>query len=284
MMATHHPIALNPLEEAALAGHKKGTNWSTLLVGPTGSGKTTQLWTIPGKKFAYLFDRNAIKTLEGCPNLTHELWYPERSEFDLHVQSIRKKVGTSGSGSVIRKGKPGNPHMYEDWVEDFNKKYDDGFFNKFDTIVIDGMTALITQMMRELKVIQDKQGREDMRTDYMIAGTVLNNVIGQLLLIDKNVMLMAHTRMIKDDLSKRIYHEFAMPGSARVVVPPMFDNVLIMHCRSNKDSELFVAQTRPDRENPSVRCAVRGCDMFEDMTVNDFRKPTQFGLGKLLQG
>lgn len=276
-MTTHGSMALNPIEEAALAGHKKGTNWSSLLVGPTGSGKTTQLWTIPGKKFAYLFDRNAVKTLEGCPDLKHELWYPERAEFDLHLQSIRK------GGKVERpKSEKPNPHMYEDWVDDFNKKFDDGFFNEFDTIAIDGMTALITQLMRELKIIQDKIGREDLRTDYMIAGTVLNNVIGQLLLIDKNVMLMAHTRLVKHELSRRIFEEFNMPGSARVVVPPMFDNVLIMHCRSDKNKEMFEAQTRPDRENPSVRCAIRGCNMFEDMTIKDFKRPTKYGLGRLL--
>ena len=36
-----------------------------LMLGPTGSGKTSQLLTLPGKKFAYLFDPNAILSLRG---------------------------------------------------------------------------------------------------------------------------------------------------------------------------------------------------------------------------
>ena len=73
-----------------------------------------------------------------------------------------------------------------------------------------------------------------------------------------------------------------MPGSAREVVPTMFDNVLIMCCRSDKDRELFVAQTRPDREHPQVRCVIEGAQMFEDVTIKDFSNPTRYGLGKLM--
>ena len=36
-----------------------------LLVGSTGSGKTAQILTLPGKTFAYIFDPSALATLKG---------------------------------------------------------------------------------------------------------------------------------------------------------------------------------------------------------------------------
>ena len=40
-----------------------------LILGKTGSGKTTQFLTLPGKKFIYLFDPNAILTLQDGSDL-----------------------------------------------------------------------------------------------------------------------------------------------------------------------------------------------------------------------
>jgi len=43
-------------------------------------------------------------------------------------------------------------------------------------------------------------------------------------------------------------------------------------------------QTRPDRTNPAIRTTFKGLDMFHDVTIKDWDKPQDYGLGKLLKG
>src|SRR3990167_6767223 len=56
----------NALNAAALTNHK------ILMLGDTGSGKTTQFLTLPGKKYMYIFDPNALLSLRG-----HDVDYDE---------------------------------------------------------------------------------------------------------------------------------------------------------------------------------------------------------------
>ena len=44
-----------------------------LAIGPAGSGKTTQLRTLPGKKLLFCFEDNALNSLKGDPDLDYQL-------------------------------------------------------------------------------------------------------------------------------------------------------------------------------------------------------------------
>ena len=50
---------------------------SFLLLGPTGSGKTSQILTLPGKTFCYLFDPSSLATLKGH-DIEYELFLPKK--------------------------------------------------------------------------------------------------------------------------------------------------------------------------------------------------------------
>ena len=47
-----------------------------LAIGPAGSGKTTQLRTLPGKKLLFCFEDNALNSLQGDPDIDYQLYLP----------------------------------------------------------------------------------------------------------------------------------------------------------------------------------------------------------------
>ena len=51
-----------------------------LSVGTTGGGKTTMFSTIPGRKFLYIFDPNAVNTIRGL-DIDYEVFLPDHIPF-----------------------------------------------------------------------------------------------------------------------------------------------------------------------------------------------------------
>ena len=62
---------------------------SILAIGTTGVGKTTQFLTLPGKKFIYLFDPNALRSLAGH-DVDYEEFRIDSMDLDLSVKSLKK--------------------------------------------------------------------------------------------------------------------------------------------------------------------------------------------------
>jgi len=94
-----------------------------IVAGQTGSGKTTQILTLPGKKFVYIFDPNALASLKGH-DLDYEIFMPEFTEIDSTLKGFNK--GAKDDKPVSEK----EPTLYLRWVEDLNRRDDEGFFDE----------------------------------------------------------------------------------------------------------------------------------------------------------
>jgi hypothetical protein len=58
----------------------------------------------------------------------------------------------------------------------------------------------------------------------------------------------------------------------------LFSDILKFECVDGKYSML----TQPDRYNIKVRKSLPDLDAVEDVTIKDFSKPQDYGLGKLM--
>src|SRR5512146_2529549 len=96
-----------------------------LVLGRGGSGKSTQIWTLPGRKFAYLFDPNALLSLRGC-DLEYEQFLPDSLELDATLKGFNK----GAKDDKLKSSR--EPTVYMRWVEDLNRRGDAGFFKEFD--------------------------------------------------------------------------------------------------------------------------------------------------------
>ena len=90
---------------------------------------------------------------------------------------------------------------------------------------------------------------------------------------------------MQDELTGRLFKRILMPGSARAQVPLLCENVLITECETSRDGSVrYLAQTKPDRESPVCRTAIRDLDVRHDITIPPERwdKPEGCGIGGLI--
>src|SRR5690606_22505683 len=91
------------------------SGYRIMVVGRTGSGKTSQIWTLPGRKLCYLFDPNSIRSLKGCPDLDFEEFYPEFLELDATLKGFNKNA--KDDKPITKK----EPTVYNRWVDHINE-------------------------------------------------------------------------------------------------------------------------------------------------------------------
>ena len=125
-----------------------------MVIGETGSGKTTQIRTLPGKKFVYIFDPNALASLKGC-DCDYEVFMPNALELDATLKGFNKgsKSDRMEGGSRIE------PTTYPNWVNDINKRVADGFFDDYNWICFDSLTFLGKAIMDRQCFINNRYGK-----------------------------------------------------------------------------------------------------------------------------
>lgn len=245
-----------------------------LLLGDTGSGKTTQFLTLPGRKFIYLFDPNAILSLRGF-DVEYEEFYPDR--LNLSVKSLSKDKG--GDKTTDHKN-----DLYRMWEQDFDDKMASGFFDDFDVIGIDSATTLLDLIMDRVLTINGRSGTWPQQDDYGPQMMVFTNVARTLMSMDKIIFMTGHMETKQDELTKRILRQPMMTGRLRTKIPLLFSDIFITEVESDgKGNVKHKIQTTPDRLTTSVRSSFRPpLEPFEDVTI-DWSQPVEGqGIGGLI--
>lgn len=243
-----------------------------LLVGSTGSGKTSQILTLPGRTFAYLFDPSALATLRGH-DIDYEIFYP--SIVSLAAQSL-----TKGKGDPKRQEDAST--VYIRWEQDFEKKQSTGFWNNYDNIAFDSFTTFSDVVMDRVLYLNGRSGQFPQQDDWTAQMQSITNVVRTLAGMNKVVLCTAHDDFKQDEATSRMQNVILLTGKLRVKIPLLFSEIWHFECQSKPDAIKYVAQTRPDRLNPSIRCTVKDLEMYEDMTIKAWDKPQEYGLGKIL--
>src|SRR5689334_1720584 len=106
-----------------------------LVMGLTGSGKSTLFLTLPGKKFMYVFDPNALASIEGF-DVDYEEFNVEITDVDIAVKNLKGDASTHDKPTI----KQVEPKTYLRWEGHFEKHLEDGFFNSYDWIGFDSFT------------------------------------------------------------------------------------------------------------------------------------------------
>jgi hypothetical protein len=244
-----------------------------LMLGDTGSGKTTQFLTLPGKKFMYLFDSNAILSLRGH-DVDYEEFLPDR--LNLSVRSLSKDKG--GDKTTNYKN-----DLYVDWEKDFDTRMNDGFFDPYDAIGFDSATTFLDLVMDRILTINGRAGQWPQQDDYGPQMNTFINVVRTLTSMGKTIYMTGHLEMKKDELAGRIFRQPMMTGRLRTKIPLLFSDVFVAEVENDGRGNIkHKIQTIPDRLTTTVRTAFKGLDPFEDMTL-DFGKPlSDQGIGSII--
>lgn len=245
-----------------------------LLLGDTGSGKTTQLLTLPGKKFAYLFDSNAILSLRGY-DVEYEEFLPD--QLNLSVRSLSK--GKGGDSTTSHQNE-----IYKLWEQDFDEKLKSGFFDDFDVIAIDSATTLLDLILDRVLTINGRAGQWPQQDDWGPQMITFTNICRTLMALNKTVVMTGHMEYKQDDLTNKIFRQPVMTGKLRTKIPLLFSDIFICDAESDgRGNVVHKIQTTKDRQTMAVRSSFKPIlEPFEDVTI-DWDKPIEGqGIGGLL--
>lgn len=259
-------------KDAAIA-----SNSTILLVGDTGSGKTSQIRSLPGKKFVYIFDPNALESLRGA-DIDYEQFLPNSLELDVTIKGFNK--GSKSDTSPSKK----EPTVYNDFVEDLTKKAEDGFFEPYDWICFDSMTFLQKSVMDRNMYLNNRFGGVEELSDYRIVGSKMSDLMRSITSEPKNILMTGHISEWQDELTKKISTQLNMSGQARTTIPLMCTDIWRTFAESEGDKRKYTIQTAPEKRGlQCLRSSMGDLKMFEDVTISDFSNAEEFGIGKLLK-
>lgn len=250
-----------------------------LVVGRTGSGKTSQIWTLPGKKYAYIFDPNSEASLVGCPGLATKVLRPEFTELDATLKGFNR--GAKSDRPASRK----EPTLYFQWLEDLNEKVENKFFEDYDWLIIDSLTFLTKAVMDRQMYINDRYGGIEDLADYRVVGSKLAEVFNSVTALPINLYCTGHIDSYQDEKTHKVEVQLSLPGKGRRMLPMMFTNIWQASVGESKDGKAqHTVRTRPDaRGLQDIRSAMNtGLKDVEDVTIGDFSRAQSFGIGALL--
>jgi len=252
-----------------------------LIAGKTGTGKTAQIWTLPGRKFAYIFDPNSMSTLRGC-NVDYEEFYPDFLQMDATLKGFNK--GSKSDTLPAAKNKR-EPAIYMKWIEDINSKVERGFFKDYDWLILDSLTFLSKAVMDRQLFINNRYGDIEELGDYRVVGSKMADVFGSISALPLNLYCTSHFTTFQDEKTKKIETQLMLPGKARNIIPLMFTNVwLAQTSEGEKGSIRYEIRTRPDpRGLQDIRSSIQGLNTIEDVTIRSFGDLASGGIGALLQ-
>lgn len=244
-------------------------HYKFVLAGDTGTGKTSQFRTFPApreRKFAQLFDPAARSTLSDSDGILED-WIPTASEFDLMPRG----------GKLKKEG-----GIYSRWAKDFNDKLKKGFFNDIDVYMLDSLTLLDQACLRE------ELGRApaDERIAYRFAGETIVQAMWAMCSLPCHVLLTLHTRYGDNPDTAKKEHKLTISGGAKIFLPRLVSALWFtstVESEAGKDPR-FLVTTRPLPRWPHVRTphAFSHLPLYADMTIEDWNKPSAYGIGKLL--
>jgi AAA domain len=248
-----------------------------LLTGVTGSGKTTQFLTLPGKKFVYIFDPNALSSLEGY-DIDYEQFVADLSDVDIAVKTLSSQRPSDTTSRKI------SPRAYVQWETHFEKHWDTGFFDTYSWIGFDSFTLFAEAVMDRVLFLNGRTGKQPEQADWAAQVNTIGNVFRVFSNSKTGIFCTAHLDERQDDVNKRIFWRPMMTGRLRVRIPLLFNHVFVAHAEGNEKGTTYTIQTTPDRSFPIVRTAwADRLPMYQDVTIADFNRADQYGLGAMLK-
>ena len=274
------------------AEKQENSFYRLMLVGPTGTGKTTQFLTLPGVKFVYSFDPNSAKNLQRwlTPDDTILEFMPDIDELDVWPKSIEEKV----AGEVAL-----DPKLYKAFLRDLEYRCipeKEGQKSEFQElgekggwVIVDSLTFVQAACMDAVLVMQAEAGSKDIRNDAQVVGQRMGNVARIFGAMPCNLAVSAHYRVWKNDDGTR-ETQLEVYGKARISIPGGFNDIFSTNVsvpmERNKivrnGKATFTVQTVPSDDAPSCRSSLAPGELHvvEDVTLDFTKGLVGQGIGK----
>lgn len=245
-----------------------------LALGNTGVGKTSQFATLPGKKFAYLFDANAIATLRG-QDVEYQEFLPTPLTFDVKSLSKDKpSPGVMGTRDV---------KVYTEWEKDADEKIGKGFFQGYDWVALDSATTLLDLIMDRTLALNSRSGTFPLQDDWGPQMVAFTNIMRTFIGMGVGLYVTGHLKTSQDELTQKIMQLPLMTGQLREKIPLLFTDVFKMTASEDGRGKVtYLMETVPNQRETPIRTPIRGLLPKEDVTIDWKKQVEGQGLGGIL--
>ena len=251
-----------------------------LICGEGGTGKSTIIGTLPGKKFIYVFDPNAIDSYIG-DNYDFRTFIPDPSELDISVKTLKKITGEANQphdDSVLRKIEP---LTYPAFEADFQTRCRQGWFAEsgYDWICFDSHTTFTDIIMDRVQYLNGRLGKHPEEADYTAVMNLQRTIFRAAIGTGLKVFATAHVEPYKDEFTGRINNRIMTIGRNRIRIPLLFSQVYATERDVENGKITYTLNIMGDRNYPFCRTNVKGIGPTEDITLDLDKPPEGQGLG-----
>jgi len=143
-----------------------------MLIGTPGAGKTSQIATLPGRKFLYVFDPNCLQTLRGrAHNLDFKAFMPDIRDVSIAAQTLAKDHKKDSSAVKKREST-----TYVEWEKDFESRCENGFFKDYDWIILDSFTTFSEIVMDRVQELANRAGKHPEQADWTAQMNIIKSI------------------------------------------------------------------------------------------------------------
>ncbi len=252
---------------------KPGMNKKILAYGPTGSGKSGLFTSIPGRKFAYIFDESGLDPLVG-QDIDYETFFPDPITIDVVVTQKRQSDPTST--------KVPKPEAYINFRDHIQPMIDDNF-GGYDVIGFLSVTNLAVAIIDRIAAIDNRLDKAYELSDYNLVGITMARLFRRVFSVKGKIFyLEAHSDMVQDELTKKIINELDIGKRQRREIPKMLSDVWVTHCETRENKPHFTLQTLPTKDFPIAKNSM-GLDAFLNITMDLTQKRETQGVGNIFR-
>ena len=248
---------------------------SFLLVGGAGAGKTTQIWSLPKPCLVIFFDPYGSAALRGYDIDCIEF---VSSETSFHLMSEKKH----------KTGRGAPPAAYLDFLSWANAAVESGLFDKYCSVVIDSLTAMESAITEAIMHDAGRMDNAPSTDDMVMIRRNLYSGIRSCAVQKKIFMATAHLAEKTNRAGEVLCYSIDLIGKNRRLLPTLFSEIIYCDYRVGKgvsrtEGAKYVGLTKPDGIIDTARVSRHDLPLEIDLTIRDWNKPDDYGLGKLLK-